>query len=217
MLICDHSRDLDIPPGTRPPNPEESEREYEVRFVPCSILDHPDRVSPRLLVLPSVVHPSYLFGNSSSTKHPAPRPKRPFEPSSCALFEDVVPLGAGVNGFLQWKELGLDTLLPVDEEAEKKTQAEQAWEMTNGAPVHQKSSGPLLQPADAQRRTAQTETGGEGDEEDTVGDSDDDDGGEEEAATKVDDGGSLGTDSQDLLSSDYYINDNVKHRSARRT
>lgn len=26
-LRCGHSRDLDIPPGTKPPNPEESERE----------------------------------------------------------------------------------------------------------------------------------------------------------------------------------------------
>jgi len=26
-LRCDHPRDLDIPPGTKPPNPEESEKE----------------------------------------------------------------------------------------------------------------------------------------------------------------------------------------------
>ena len=152
-------------------------------------------------MLPSVVHPSYPFGNPLSTKHPASRPKRPFEPSSRALFEDMVPLGAGVNGFLRWKELGLDTLLPVDEEAEKKVQAEQARKMANGAPAHQQSSGPL---PGGRRRTAETQTDEEGDEEDTEGDGDDDDGEEEEeAATEVDDDESLRIDSQDLLSSDY--------------
>ena len=154
-------------------------------------------------MLPSVVHPSYPFGNPLSTKHPASRPKRPFEPSSRALFEDIVPLGAGVNGFLRWKELGLDTLLPVDEEAEKKAQAEQARKMANGAPAHQQSSGPLPQPAGGQRRTAETHTDEEGDEEDTEGDGDDDDEEEEEATTEADDDESLRIGSQDLLSSDY--------------
>ena len=111
-----------------------------------------------------------------------------------------------MNGFLRWKELGLDTLLPVDEEAEKKVQAEQARKMANGAPAHQQSSGPLPQPAGGQRRTAGAQTDEEGDEEDTEGDGDDDDGEEEEeeeAVTEVDDDESLRIDSQDLLSSDY--------------
>ncbi|KAF9649207.1 hypothetical protein BDM02DRAFT_3095196, partial [Thelephora ganbajun] len=168
--------DLDIPPGTKPPNPEESE------------------------LLPSVVHPSYPFGNPLSIKHPASRPKRPFEPSSRALFEDMVPLGAGVNGFLRWKELGLDTLLPVDEEAETKVQAEQARKMANGVPAHQQSTAPPPRPIGMQR-TVETQTDEEGDEEDTEGGDEEDE--DEEVATEVDEDDSLRIDSQDLLSSDY--------------
>jgi hypothetical protein len=48
----------------------------------------------------------------------------------------MVPSGAGVNGFLRWKELGIDGLLPVDEDAEKAAQAESARKMANGAPTH---------------------------------------------------------------------------------
>jgi hypothetical protein len=154
------------------------------------------------VVLPSVVHPSYPFGNPLSIKHPASRPKRPFEPSSRALFEDMVPLGAGVNGFLRWKELGLDTLLPADEEAEKKARAEQARKMANGAPAHQQSTGPP-QSVGVQQRTAETQTDEDGDEEDTEGDDDEEEGNEEEVATEVDEDESLVLDREDLLSSDY--------------
>lgn len=150
-----------------------------------------------------MVHPSYPFGNPLSIKHPASRPKRPFEPSSRALFEDVVPLGAGVNGFLRWKELGLDTLLPVDEEAEKKAQAEQARKMANGAPAHQQSTGLPPQQVGLQQQTVGTQTDEEGDEEDTEGDDGEDEEDEEEVATEVDEDESLRIDSQDLLSSDY--------------
>ena len=150
-------------------------------------------------MLPSVVHPSYPFGNPLSIKHPASRPKRPFEPSSRALFEDMVPLGAGVNGFLRWKELGLYTLLPVDEEAEKQAREEQARKMANGAPAHQQSTGPP-QSVGAQQRAAETHTDEEGDEEDTDGDEDEDD---DEVATDADGDESLGMGREDLLSSDY--------------
>jgi hypothetical protein len=113
----------------------------------------------------------------------------------------MVPLGAGVNGFLRWKELGLDTLLPVDEEAEKKAQAEQARKMANGAPAHQQPTG--LPPPPGQRQAAGTLTDEEGDEEDTEGDDDEVDE-EEETTTEVyEDESSLRIDSQDLLSSDY--------------
>jgi len=71
------------------------------------------------LVLPSVVHPSYLFGDPLSIKRPASRPKRLFESSSRALFGDTVLLRAGVNDFLRWKEPELDTLLPVNEEGDE--------------------------------------------------------------------------------------------------
>ena len=114
----------------------------------------------------------------------------------------MVPLGAGINGFLRWKELGLDTLLPVDEEAEKKAQAEQARKMANGAPAHQQATGPPPQPIGVQRQAAETLTDEEGDEEDTEGD-DGEEGEEEEVATEVDEDESVRTDSQDLLSSDY--------------
>jgi len=137
-----------------------------------------------------------------SIKHPASRPKRPFEPSSRALFEDMVPLGAGVNGFLRWKDLGLDTLLPVDDEAEKKAQAEQARKMANGAPAHQQSTGPPPQTVGVQQAVG-TQTEEDGDEEDTEG-SDDDEGGDEEGATtEIEEDELRALDSQDLLSSDY--------------
>lgn len=150
-----------------------------------------------------MVHPSYPFGNPLSIKHPASRPKRPFEPSSRALFEDMVPLGAGINGFLRWKELGLDTLLPIDEDAERKAQAEQARKMANGAPTHQQSTGPPPQPVGMQRQTAETQTDEEGDEGDTEGDDGEEEEDDEEVVTEVDEDDSLRVDSQDLLSSDY--------------
>ena len=112
----------------------------------------------------------------------------------------MVPLGAGVNGFLRWKELGLDTLLPADEEAETKAQAEQARKMANGAPAHQQSTGPPPRPAGAQQ-VAETQTDEEGDEEDTEGEDEEEE--EGELATEVDEDESLRIDSQDVLSSDY--------------
>ena len=110
----------------------------------------------------------------------------------------MVPLGAGVNGFLRWKELGLDTLLPVDEEAEKKVQAEQARKMANGAPAHQQPAPP---PPHLPRQTVGTQTDEEGDEEDTEGEDEEEE--EEEVATEVDDESLSLQNSQDLLSSEY--------------
>lgn len=151
-----------------------------------------------------MVHPSYPFGNPLSIKHPASRPKRPFEPSSRALFEDMVPLGAGVNGFLRWKELGLDTLLPVDEEAEKKARAEQARKMANGAPANHQTTAPPPQPTGIQQHQAiGTRTDEDGDDEGTEGDDDEEEEEEEEVATEVDEDSLRVLDSQDLLSSDY--------------
>lgn len=112
----------------------------------------------------------------------------------------MVPLGAGVNGFLRWKELGMDTLLPVDEEAEKRVQAEQARKMANGAPAHQQSTAPPPPPIVVQQ-AAETPTDEEGDEGDTEVD-DDEEEEEEEVATEIDED-SLRIDSQDILSSDY--------------
>jgi len=148
--------DLDIPHGTKPPNPEESD------------------------LLPSVVHPSYPFGNPLSTKHPASRPKRPFEPSSRALFEDMVPSGAGVNGFLRWKELGMDGLLPVDEDAEKAAQAESARKMANGASSQNPPPTQTPQIGRLDPMARRDDEQNEGEEEDEVDEEDDEDEEEEE-------------------------------------
>ena len=113
----------------------------------------------------------------------------------------MVPLGAGVNGFLRWKDLGLDTLLPVDEEAEKRAQAEQARKMANGAPAHQQSTGPPPQTVGVQQRTVETQTDEEGEDEDTGDDDEEEEEDEEEVPTEVDEDESLRID--DLLSSDY--------------
>jgi len=155
--------DLDIPHGTKPPNPEESD------------------------LLPSVVHPSYPFGNPLSTKHPASRPKRPFEPSSRALFEDMVPSGAGVNGFLRWKELGIDGLLPIDEDAEKAAQAESARKMANGAPNQNPPPAQAAQIDGVDRMARQNMEQNEGDEEEEA---DEEDGEEDEEDEESDHQGS---------------------------
>ena len=46
--------------------------------------------APAFPVLPSQVHPSYPYGNPLSIKHPASLPRRPYDPASRALFEDMV-------------------------------------------------------------------------------------------------------------------------------
>ncbi|GJE86984.1 hypothetical protein PsYK624_030670 [Phanerochaete sordida] len=104
--------EVDIPAHMVPPNPDDSD------------------------VLPSQVHPSYPYGNPTSTKHPASLPRRPYDPSSRALFEDMGYAGGGVNGALRWKDLALDTLLPVDEEKEEAERAVQARKMASGASQH---------------------------------------------------------------------------------
>ena len=77
-------------------------------------------------MLPSIVHPSYPFGDPLSIKRPASLPKRLFELSSRALFGDTILLRAGVNDFLRWKELELDTLLPVNEVDTERNDEEEA-------------------------------------------------------------------------------------------
>ncbi|KAF7791295.1 hypothetical protein EIP86_002309 [Pleurotus ostreatoroseus] len=100
--------EIDVPSFMRPPNPDDSD------------------------VLPSEVHPSYPFGNPNSLKHPASRPRRPWDPSSRALFEDMGYAGGGVNGSLRWRDLALDLLLPVDEEKEEAERAAHARKMASG-------------------------------------------------------------------------------------
>lgn len=99
--------ELDIPPHMVPPNPDDSD------------------------ILPSQVHPSYPYGNPTNIKHPAARPRPPYDPSSRALFEDMGYAGGGINGALRWRDLALDELLPIDEEKEEAKRAIQARKMAN--------------------------------------------------------------------------------------
>jgi hypothetical protein len=101
--------ELDIPAHMIPPNPDDSD------------------------ILPSQVHPSYPYGNPTNIKHPAARPRPPYDPTSRALFEDMGYGGGGVNGSLRWRDLALDRLLPVNEEKEEMKRATEARKMANGA------------------------------------------------------------------------------------
>ncbi|KAG1839692.1 hypothetical protein F4604DRAFT_1885208 [Suillus subluteus] len=100
--------ELDIPAHMIPPNPDDSD------------------------ILPSQVHPSYPYGNPTNIKHPASRPRPPYDPTSRALFEDGL-WRRGVNGSLRWRDLALDRLLPVNEEKEEMKRAAEARKMANGA------------------------------------------------------------------------------------
>lgn len=101
--------ELDIPAHMIPPNPDDSD------------------------ILPSQVHPSYPYGNPTNIKHPAARPRPPYDPTSRALFEDMGYGGGGVNGSLRWRDLALDRLLPINEEKEETKRAAEARKMANGA------------------------------------------------------------------------------------
>lgn len=132
----------------------------------------------RYLVLPSQVHPSYPYGNPTNIKHPAARPRPPYDPTSRALFEDMGYAGGGINGTLRWRDLALDELLPVDEEREEALRAIQARKMASGTPGH--NPQPQAQ-AQAQADQTMDEDEDEDDEdEDDDGDDDDDEDDEDE-------------------------------------
>ncbi|KAG6845023.1 hypothetical protein H0H87_001544 [Tephrocybe sp. NHM501043] len=164
MLIIEISLELDIPPHMVPPNPDDSD------------------------ILPSQVHPSYPYGNPTNIKHPAARPRPPYDPSSRALFEDMGYAGGGINGALRWRDLAMDELLPVDEEKEEAKRAMHARKMASGAsnhnpqPQQQQQQAPQQPPdqtieeeeEDDEDENNEIESGGE-DEED-----DDEDSNEEE-------------------------------------
>ena len=111
-----------------PPNPDDSDGTF-----PPLKFSIGEGIYISFVVLPSQVHPSYPYGNPTSIKHPASRPRRPYDPSSRALFEDMGYAGGGVNGSLRWKDLALDLLLPIDEEKEEAERAAQARKMASGA------------------------------------------------------------------------------------
>ncbi|KAF8125397.1 hypothetical protein K438DRAFT_2151088 [Mycena galopus ATCC 62051] len=97
--------DLDIPAHMVPPNPDDS-----------------DSITP-------VACPSHPYGNPTNVRHPASRPRPPYDPSSRA--EDMGYDGGSVNGASRWRDLATEHLLPVDEEKEAK-RAIEARKMANG-------------------------------------------------------------------------------------
>ncbi|KAJ7233032.1 hypothetical protein C8J57DRAFT_168850 [Mycena rebaudengoi] len=138
------SDDLNIPAHMVPPDPDDSD------------------------ILPSQAHPSYPYGNPTNVKHPASRPRPPYDPSSRALFEDMGYAGGGVNGALRWRDLAMDQLLPVDEDKEEAKRAMEARKMASGA-----SSSAAPQPGMGQVEDEADETE-EHDENDPDGDDDED-------------------------------------------
>ena len=116
-------------------------------------------------VLPSQVHPSYPYGNPLSVKHPAALPRRPYDPTSRALFEDMGYGGGGVNGSIRWKDLALELLFPVDQAREDAEKAAQARQMASGTA----NNHPPAQPQPAQNNNATVE------DDDDVDDNDEDD------------------------------------------
>lgn len=137
-------------------------------------------------VLPSQVHPSYPYGNPTNIKHPAARPRPPYDPTSRALFEDMGYAGGGVNGTLRWRDLALDELLPVDEAKVEAEKAEQARKMASGAasnqpPQPQQAQQPPGPPQDANQGIDDEDEDDENDEnENDENDEDEDDEDEDE-------------------------------------
>jgi len=115
--------------------------------------------------LPSQVHPSYPYGNPTNLSHPAALPHIHGEPGR-ALYEDMGFGGGGVNAALRWKDLGLEMLLPVNEEKEEAERAALARKMASGATQnnHTPAAVPEDQPNDDEDDTDSGD-GGVGEEE----------------------------------------------------
>ena len=126
------------------------------------------------------MHPSYPYGNPTNIKHPAARPRPPYDPTSRALFEDMGYAGGGINGTLRWRDLALDELLPVDEEREEALRAIQARKMASGAPGHNPQPQHQHQAQADQTIDEDEDEDDEDEEEDEDEDDEDDDDDEEE-------------------------------------
>ncbi|KAJ7229153.1 hypothetical protein GGX14DRAFT_530735 [Mycena pura] len=137
--------DLHIPAHMVPPDPDDSD------------------------ILPSQAHPSYPYGNPTHVKHPAARPRPPYDPSSRALFEDMGYDGGGVNGALRWRDLAMAHLLPVDEEKEEAKRAVEARKMASGA-----SNAPAPQAGMGADQTGEEDEEEENDENENEDDEDED-------------------------------------------
>ncbi|KZT34235.1 hypothetical protein SISSUDRAFT_1036445 [Sistotremastrum suecicum HHB10207 ss-3] len=132
--------ELEIPEHMVPPNPDDGD------------------------VLPSEVHPSYPYGNPFSLNHPASLPRRPHDPTSRTLYEDMDYNGTGdVNAALRWKDLALDRLLPVDEVSQEQERAANARKMASGTTAQ--NTGPQPPPP----QNAPEQEGDEGDDDDFHG------------------------------------------------
>ncbi|KAL5513265.1 hypothetical protein ACEPAH_3663 [Sanghuangporus vaninii] len=139
--------ELEIPVHEVPPNPDDSD------------------------ILPSQVHPSYPYGNPTSVKHPANRPRKPTDPSSRALFTDLAYAGGGTNGALRWNDLALERLLPVNRAREEAARAALARKMASGATQGNGSAAagqPQQQPAEPGQQTEGSESDEDEDEEESV-------------------------------------------------
>lgn len=128
------------------------------------------------------MHPSYPYGNPTNIKHPAARPRPPYDPTSRALFEDMGYAGGGINGTLRWRDLALDELLPIDEEREEALRAIQARKMASGTPGH--NPQPQHQPQAQAIDEDEEEEGDDNDDEDEEEDEEEED--EEEIQDDLD-------------------------------
>lgn len=130
-------------------------------------------------MLPSQVHPSYPYGNPLSVKHPAALPRRPYDPASRALFEDMGYGGGGVNGTIRWKDLALDLLFPVDQAREEAEKAAQARQMASGTTSNHPPAQPQQPVQNNQAAAPEEEEENDENDEDEEGDGDDEEGGGE--------------------------------------
>ena len=141
-------------------------------------------------VLPSQVHPSYPYGNPTNIRHPAAKPRKPHDPNSRALFDDLAYSG-GVNGALRWKDLALDILLPVNREKEEAERAALARKMASGTGSN---TNPSRQQRVQDTRPAEVQQ---------------DDSSEEEAESSEVENDNTGMDSGEIAEDDDTMNENL--------
>ncbi|KAF9265420.1 hypothetical protein L218DRAFT_957008 [Marasmius fiardii PR-910] len=150
--------ELEIPSYMIPPNPEDAD------------------------MLPSQVHPSYPYGNPTNTKHPAAKPRPPYDPTSRALYEDMGYEGGGVAGALRWKDMALEVLLPTDEAKEMSEKAAKARKMASGASNHGQQPQPPPPLAQGDQTIDEEDEDGEGDEDEEENDENENDDEDEEGS-----------------------------------
>jgi hypothetical protein len=93
--------------------------------------------------------------------------------------------GGGINGSLRWRDLGLEDLLPVDEEKEEAKRAMQARKMAIGATNNNPQTQQVHHPAQAPQELEEEEDEDEDEDDDendenNIDDLDEEEDGEEE-------------------------------------